>query len=79
MKLSRRDFLRLSALGLGSALITSCGMDKALLTPDPTAVTVQSFSAVAPSLPMTPLLLGLLLLFLLSAGPVLYRRRRFRK
>ncbi|MBT3188840.1 MAG: YHYH protein [Anaerolineae bacterium] len=37
MKISRRDFLRLSALGLGSALITACGMDEALLTPDPTA------------------------------------------
>ena len=38
MKLSRRDFLRLSALGLGSALITACGIDEALLTPEPTAV-----------------------------------------
>ncbi|WP_428610697.1 twin-arginine translocation signal domain-containing protein, partial [Sedimenticola sp.] len=38
MKLSRRDFLRLSALGLGSALATACGMNKALLTPNPTAV-----------------------------------------
>ena len=34
MKISRRDFLRLSALGLGSALITACGIDEKLLTPD---------------------------------------------
>lgn len=42
MKLSRRDFLRLSALGLGSALITACGMDEALLTPNPTAASTQT-------------------------------------
>ncbi|MCP4138868.1 MAG: YHYH protein [Chloroflexi bacterium] len=37
MKISRRDFLRLSALGLGSALATACGLDEKLLTPSPTA------------------------------------------
>ncbi|MCB9418191.1 MAG: YHYH protein [Ardenticatenaceae bacterium] len=42
MKLSRRDFLRLSALGLGSALVTACGLDKAVLTPDSTAVSTRT-------------------------------------
>jgi hypothetical protein len=42
MKISRRDFIRLSALGLGSALITACGIDEALLIPDPTAVPMHT-------------------------------------
>jgi hypothetical protein len=49
MKISRRDFLRLSTLGLGGALITACGVDEALLTLDPTAVPTHT-----PLVPLSP-------------------------
>ena len=51
MQISRRDFLRLSALGLGSALITACGMDETLLTPE--QIILPTHTHLAPT--QTPL------------------------
>lgn len=53
MKLSRRDFLRLSTLGFGGALITACGVDEVLITTDPTALPTHTL--IAPTqVPLLP-------------------------